>query len=75
MYEWHIISAMEHHWARGNVPKDSTLKLFFLMELDGTARYADFLLAPADGFSQGFVGPLGKIIIVNGVFLVFRAIL
>ena len=28
--------------------------------LEGTARYAGFLLAPAEGFGQGFYCPLSK---------------
>ena len=30
------------------------LRLLFLKLLEGTARYAGLLLAPAEGFSQGF---------------------
>ena len=29
-------------------------------QLDGTARYAGFLLAPAEDFGRRFFGPLGK---------------
>ena len=42
-----------------------------LLRLEGTACYADLLLAPGEGFSRCFFGPLDK----TGLFIGFLTIL